>query len=296
MLFVLHKCKLLGKKFFLCSAMALYISSLNSGSNGNCYYIGNADEAILVDTGISCKETEKRLQQLGLDIQKVKAIFISHEHSDHIKGLPVIAGKYKLPVFISEKTYQYSGLSLAAESLQWITADAKVQVGSLSITSFSKLHDAYDPHSFMISDRGINVGVFTDIGKCCNNVRRYFSQCHAAFLEANYDEAMLENGRYPYFLKNRIRGGRGHLSNQEALEVFTSHRSAALSHLLLSHLSRDNNDPQLVADLFAAHAGATHIAVASRNEASELFTISNARASLIERKPEKKIVVQMALW
>ncbi|RYE16459.1 MAG: MBL fold metallo-hydrolase, partial [Sphingobacteriales bacterium] len=174
--------------------MALHFTSLNSGSNGNCYYIANNDEAVLVDTGISCKETEKRMQALGLSMQKVKAIFISHEHGDHIKGLAGIAGKYNLPVFISKKTYYKSGLSLKPSCLQWLCADSSVQVGNLEVHAFTKRHDAEDPHSFTIGCNGITVGVFTDIGAACNNVTRHFNRCHAAFLESNYDEEMLENG------------------------------------------------------------------------------------------------------
>lgn len=275
--------------------MALYISSLNSGSNGNCYYIANDNDAVLVDTGLSCRETEKRLAQLGLSMHRVKAIFISHEHTDHIKGLPALAARYKLPVFISPKTYEYSKLSLPAEMLQWISGHQQVQVGSLTITAFPKIHDAYDPHSFLISHAGITVGVFTDIGKCCKNVSGYFSKCHAAFLEANYDEDMLANGSYPIYLKKRITGGRGHLSNKQALEIFNRHRAPYLSHLLLSHLSGDNNDPSLLANLFATHAGSTNVIVASRYAASELFTI-NAEVKAAPVILPASTAVQMQLF
>lgn len=255
--------------------MALYFTSLNSGSNGNCYYIGNDAEAVLVDTGISCKETEKRMLSLGLDINKVKAIFISHEHTDHIKGLPLIAEKYKLPVYITSDTYKKSRLQLQPSCLQWIRATEKITIGSLCISAFSKCHDAEDPHSFIITDNGLTVGVFTDIGAACSNVTKYFKRCHAAFLEANYDEVMLENGSYPHYLKNRIRGGQGHLSNTQALEIFKQHSSPFLSHLLLSHLSKDNNDPVAVQQLFEKHTVHTKIIVASRYEASEIFSIAH---------------------
>ena len=275
--------------------MALHITSLNSGSNGNCYYIANDKEAVLVDTGLSCKETEKRMSTLGISMQKVKAIFISHEHTDHIKGLPVIAAKYKLPVFISKDTYRSSGLSLPSAALQWLTANNAVNIGGLSITGFTKQHDAEDPHSFIISDNDITVGVFTDIGICCPQVSEHFKRCNAAFLEANYDETMLENGRYPLFLKNRIRGGKGHLSNSQALEIFTTHRPAFMSHLLLSHLSKDNNDPLLVQQLFESKAELTKIIVASRYEATPIYTVTHN--GLSNMKPAIKLrPVQMGLF
>ncbi len=230
----------------------------------------------MIDTGISCKETEKRMGLLGLSMHKVKAIFISHEHTDHIKGLPVIATKYNLPVFISRGTYRHSGLSISPKALNWLSPGDSVFIGELCVTSFCKMHDAEDPHSFVVTHRGINVGVFTDLGVCCDQLIAHFKICHAAFLEANYDETMLENGRYPLFLKNRIRGGKGHLSNNQALDIFTKYRSPNMSHLLLAHLSKDNNDPQLVQRLFESQARQTKIIVASRYAATSIFTITDS--------------------
>ncbi len=260
--------------------MALFITSLNSGSNGNCYYIGNNTEAVLIDAGISCRETEKRMKKLGLSMSKIKAIFISHEHTDHIKGVESIAEKYNLPVFITAATAQRGRLHFKKELINYFVNDKTVNVGSLAVTAFSKLHDAIDPHSFIITGNGITVGVFTDIGTACTNVTTYFGQCHAAFLETNYDEEMLDRGSYPIFLKNRIRGGEGHLSNSKALEVFTAHRPSFMTHLLLSHLSMDNNNPQLVHQLFSSHANDVKIIVASRDEQSAVYTIhhQNMRA------------------
>ncbi|MDT3404696.1 MBL fold metallo-hydrolase [Mucilaginibacter terrae] len=196
--------------------MALYITSLNSGSNGNCYYVGNEHEAVLVDVGISCREVERRMLRLNLSMQKVKAIFISHEHSDHIRGLTVLSKKYQLPVYITTATMQYGRLFLEENLIQTFKAYEPVQVGGLSISAFPKFHDAAHPHSFVVSYNDVNVGVFTDIGAPCEHLIKHFKQCHAAFLEANYDEQMLAQGNYPYHLKKRITGGRGHLSNKQA--------------------------------------------------------------------------------
>lgn len=256
--------------------MSLFIASLNSGSNGNCYYIGNEYEAVLVDAGISCRETERRMKRLGLSMGKVKAIFISHEHSDHINGVRVLSAKYRLPVYITPGTLQNSGLSLDDELVTSFTAYEAVRIGNLSISAFPKFHDAAHPHSFIVEGGDIRIGVFTDIGVACNHVISHFKQCHAAFLEANYDVEMLEKGRYPYHLKRRIRSGHGHLSNSQALEIFINHRPAYMSHLLLSHLSRDNNDPQLVYELFSQHANGTEIVVASRYEESAVYHVAGA--------------------
>lgn len=253
--------------------MSLSFTSLNSGSNANCYYIGNEQEAILVDAGLSCRETEYRMNALGLSMQKVKAVFISHEHSDHIRGVERLAAKYRLPVMITERTCTNGNLRLSPEQKITFYAMEPVQVGELSVTAFPKFHDAADPHSFIISYRSVNVGVFTDIGRPCEKIAEYFNKCHAAFLESNYDATMLETGRYPAYLKNRIRGGNGHLSNTQALEIFKRHRPSFMSHLVLSHLSRENNSALLVQQLFDAHAGKTRIIVASRERATPVFTI-----------------------
>ncbi len=268
---------------FFVFEMALFITSLNSGSNGNCYYVANDTEAVLVDAGISCRETEKRMGLLNLSMNKVKAIFISHEHTDHIKGVESIAEKYSLPVYITNDTARRGRLHFKKQLINYFTGYEPVRIGDLSITAFPKLHDAADPHSFIISGNGITVGIFTDIGACCNHVTTHFSQCHAAFLEANYDEAMLEEGRYPLFLKNRIRGGNGHLSNAQALEIFITHRPSFMTHLLLAHLSKDNNNPQLVQQLFSDHANGIQIMIASREEQTPVFII---------RAEDKKMIIK----
>ncbi|HEX6334979.1 MAG TPA: MBL fold metallo-hydrolase [Flavisolibacter sp.] len=254
--------------------MSLFVSSLNTGSNGNCFYIGNHHEAILVDAGISCREIEKRMKRLGLLMSKVKAVFISHEHSDHIRGLPVLAKKYQVPVYITAGTLRYSGLSVSDSLVRPFTSYQQVHIGKLAVIPFPKKHDAADPFSFSIVHEDTRVGIFTDIGTPCEHVIQQFRKCHAAFLEANYDDEMLEKGSYPVYLKRRIRSEHGHLSNQQALELFCAHRPDFMSHLFLSHLSRNNNCPDLVHQLFRPHAGDVHVVVASRYEETKVYQIS----------------------
>ncbi|MFA5972778.1 MAG: MBL fold metallo-hydrolase [Lentimicrobiaceae bacterium] len=258
--------------------MSLYISSLNSGSNGNCYYVGNQHEAVLIDAGLSCRETETRISRLGLSMNKIKAIFISHEHSDHTRGTGVISRKYRIPVYFSPATYANSRLHLDTSLVRYFNSNEPTSIGDLSVNAFPKLHDASEPHSFTVTGNGITIGVLTDIGSVCDDVIRNFSQCHAAFLEANYDEEMLESGSYPVYLKKRIRSDLGHLSNIQSLELFTRHKPVFMSHLLLSHLSQDNNDPRIVHDLFTKQAGDTHIAIASRHQESVVYFINGEKA------------------
>lgn len=256
--------------------MSLFITSLNSGSNGNCYYIGNEREAVLIDAGISCREIEKRMKRLGLHIHKVKAVFISHEHSDHIKGINVLSKRYNLPVYTTTTTLSRGGFRVEEHLVRRFNSHEKILIGGIAITPFPKLHDACDPYSFVIGSGNVTVGVFTDIGVACENVIGHFKKCHAAFLECNYDGLMLEKGSYPYHLKKRISGGTGHLSNAQALELFLKYKPAFMSHLFLSHLSKNNNCPKLVSQLFSMHAGAVQIIVASRDEETSIYHIKGA--------------------
>jgi phosphoribosyl 1,2-cyclic phosphodiesterase len=265
---------------FYFERMYLDICSLNSGSNGNCYYIGNDEDAVLIDAGISCRETEKRMGRAGLSMKKVRAIFISHEHGDHIAGLDVLSRKFSLPVYITQQTVRGVRFTADTISLNDFLPHQAISIGSLQVRAFPKFHDAADPYSFIISNAAdVTVGVFTDLGRVCEELIRYFKQCNAAFLETNYDTDMLEKGGYPFHLKQRIRGGDGHLSNTEALDLFLKHRTPALQHLVLSHLSKNNNRPEIVEALFTQHAGGTKITVASRYKESLVYRVTGEPVS-----------------
>jgi len=276
--------------------MSLFITSLNSGSNGNCYYIGNGTEAVLIDAGISCRETEKRMKPLGLSMSAVRAIFVSHEHADHITGIPVLSKKYELPVYITAPTLLSCGLLIEKRLVHSFRANEIISVGSLSVKAFTKFHDASDPHSFIVSGNDINIGIFTDIGTTCKQVIRHFKKCNAAFLEANYCTDLLANGSYPYFLKQRISGDNGHLSNDQALELFIKHKNPNLSHLILSHLSKNNNSPTLVNRIFKKQAGKTKIIVASRYGETPVYCINAIPQTLPLKRNEKSSQLQLSLF
>ena len=266
--------------------MPLYTASLNSGSNGNCYYIGNEKEAVLVDVGISCRETERRMRRLALSMKKVKAIFVTHEHSDHINGVPMLSKKYQLPVYITPLTLSNSSARIKKELVREFKPNEAIAIGSLTIIAHPKFHDAVDPHNFIVTDGSVRIGVFTDIGHVCANVVDQFKGCHAAFLESNYDDKMLDEGGYPLHLKNRIRNGKGHLSNVQAAQLFMDHAPSCMSHLFLSHLSRHNNKPEIAQSLFKQIANGTEIVIASRYVETELYAIENT-AELINRSVNK---------
>jgi phosphoribosyl 1,2-cyclic phosphodiesterase len=278
--------------------LSLFIASLNSGSNGNCYYIGTQEEAVLIDAGISCRETERRMKRLELSIKKVKAIFITHEHADHINGLHKLVKKHKIPVYINHSTRRNQSLEWSEGMAVHFNAYEPIQIGALTITASPKFHDANDPHSFIVSYNNVNVGVFTDAGRVCENLIKNFQLCHAAFLESNYDEDMLQNGGYPLHLKNRIRGGHGHLSNKEALQLFMENRPSFMSHLILSHLSKNNNTPEIVENLFKSVAGNTQIIIASRKEESTVYHIEYVAGTSLRPKVNllKREEAQLSLF
>ena len=267
--------------------MSLFISSLNSGSNGNCYYIADGKDAVLVDVGISCREVEKRMDRLGLSMSKVRAIFISHEHSDHIRGLRVLAKKHQLLIYITPKTFIYSRLALESHLIRSFKAFDTIKIGGLEVYAFPKSHDAIDPHSFLVSGEGVNIGVFTDIGEVCEQVASNFQRCHAVFLETNYDDEMLDQGNYPFYLKHRIRGGKGHLSNKKALDLFVSHRPSYLSHVFLSHLSANNNCPVITQDLFNKHADKVNIILAPRDRETSVYRIEAHKVESTPLSPNR---------
>jgi phosphoribosyl 1,2-cyclic phosphodiesterase len=184
-----------------------------------------------------------------------------------------------LPVYITAGTLGNSRLHLDENLVKPFSAYEEIKIGGLTITAFPKEHDASEPHSFIIKGADTTIGVLTDIGVGCEHVVSNFKQCHAVFLETNYDEKMLEEGNYPYHLKRRISGGKGHLSNTQALEIFTKHKPGFMSHVFLSHLSRDNNNPEMVLELFSKHAGHTHVSVASRYQESAVYHITNGHDS-----------------
>jgi phosphoribosyl 1,2-cyclic phosphodiesterase len=249
------------------------ICAIASGSNGNCYYIGNDKDAILVDVGISRKQVLLRMEAMGLDQQKVSAIFISHEHADHMRGVKVLSKVLDVPVYMTKKTYESSWNPNRPGKYAFFKPDHPVTIGSVTVYPFLKNHDAIEPCSFRIEINGKQIGVFTDIGEPCENLISNFNQCDAMFLETNYDEDMLWNGSYPYYLKQRVASSKGHLSNYQALNLLKKHAGANLNHVLLSHLSQENNTPELAVKTFSEVNVRYTIKLTSRLKASEVFTI-----------------------
>ena len=251
----------------------LEICAIASGSNGNCYYIGNEKDAVLIDAGISCKQIVKRMAARGLDIEKIKAVFITHEHSDHLRGARVTAKKLRVPVYMTAKTYVASYNNLKPDYPRFFEPGDVTEVGLFKIHSFLKNHDASDPCSFRVEYSGKNIGIFTDIGEPCENVKLHLQKCDALFLETNYDETMLREGRYPYYLKQRILSDFGHLSNLQALKLLQEFAGLNLKHVFLSHLSAENNTPEIAFETLKVLQNKYELRLTSRFDAADVCEI-----------------------
>ncbi len=224
--------------------------SLSSGSNGNAFFIETGGDAYLVDAGISCKQILLRLKQIGSHIDDIKGIFITHEHSDHIRGLTVLLKKHQVPIYITEKTYHKASIPINQENLRFIEADGSITLNQTVVQSMRKSHDAVEPALFRFSYKEKNISVITDAGYGCDNVIEGIRSSDILFLESNYDEKMLWSGFYPDFLKRRVASNYGHLSNDTAANLVLQYASPKLTHLFLSHLSENNNTPNLATEAF----------------------------------------------
>lgn len=249
------------------------ICALASGSNGNCYYVGNEEEAILVDIGISNRQLNKRLKEVGLSAQKIKAVFITHEHTDHIKGLRSITDRNEIQAFITKRTSQRARKDYLANKLNYFEAGDTLSVGKIKVHSFSKKHDAIDPVSFRIEINEKNIAVLTDLGTACENTVSNIKLCDAAFLESNYEHDILMGGKYPFFLKQRVASDKGHLSNSQALELVASLNGSPLKTIILSHISADNNRVDLAKDIFKPLEEKYCIEATSRHAPTAVFEI-----------------------
>ena len=249
------------------------LCAIASGSNGNCYYIGNHRDAVLVDAGISARLILARMKNQNLDSSRVKAIFITHEHSDHAMGARVLSKRMHIPVFVTSRTFVGMYPNQKPLGPRFFVPGQAIQVGSFLIHTFLKNHDAAEPCSFRIEHDGMHVGVFTDIGSACENVRKHLRRCHALFLETNYDDTMLREGRYPWSLKQRILSDHGHLSNDQAFELLKNHSGSQLEVVFLSHLSAENNTPEKAISRFEALKEKYKIRLTSRHAPTDVFIL-----------------------
>ena len=224
--------------------------SIASGSSGNCIYVGSDNSHVLVDAGISNKRIEQGLNEIGLKGADVNGIVITHEHSDHTKGLGVLARKYGVPIYGTRETLEeiaamkYLG-EYPKELLKPILPDVNFFIGDLEINPFSINHDAANPVAYRIQCERKSVAVATDLGNFDQYIVDHLQGLDAILLEANHDVNMLQAGPYPYHLKRRILGDYGHLSNENCGRLLNHILHDKLKKILLGHLSKENNYEEL---------------------------------------------------
>lgn len=230
--------------------MALKFCSLSSGSSGNCYLIGSEETYILIDAGISAKKITTGLSKLNLEPNDISAILVSHEHSDHIKGIDVLSKKYNIPVYSNEKTAE----QLKNLCKYWELTDSRLfsinyefNIGDLTLKAFPVSHDAADTVGFSVVNNNSKICTATDTGYVTDDILKEMADSDLIILEANHDEDILKMGRYPWFLKQRILGNHGHLSNESAAEAIakTIISNPSKKSFLLAHLSHENNFPEM---------------------------------------------------
>lgn len=262
------------------------LCSIASGSSGNCIYVGSADTHILVDAGISCKRIEEGLKKAQLSGKDISAVFVTHEHSDHIQGLGVLARKYQIPIYATHGTVAgiLDGAKIGKvdpDLFHEIITDEDVTVGDLVVHPFRISHDANDPCGYRFSCDGVKAAVATDMGTFDAYTVENLQGLQAVLLEANHDVRMLQAGPYTYALKQRILSDKGHLSNDNTGLLLNQILHPDLRHILLGHLSHENNMPELAFETVKLEINAADtpyraeeldLHVADRKEAGMVFS------------------------
>src|SRR5437879_920960 len=235
------------------ASMGVSVSMLASGSRGNCAMVASSRTRILVDAGISCRETFKRMKALAEDPYSLSAVLITHEHTDHVYGLATLAKKLHIPIFMTGATHQAwaravrdeSGERPQLEKLEKFESGHSFQIGDISVKPFTIPHDAADPVGFTFRADGIKIGIATDLGYVPVSVRDHLRGCDVLVMESNHDLEMLRGGPYPWSVKQRVMSRVGHLSNEALADFFSGDYDGGATYVVLAHLSEQNNHPEI---------------------------------------------------
>jgi phosphoribosyl 1,2-cyclic phosphodiesterase len=233
--------------------MCVRLTVLASGSKGNSAVIASSRTRLLVDAGLSCRETLKRMSTAGEDPQALTGILISHEHSDHVAGLRVLARKLKVPVYMTAATNEMWARQCGKQEthldrLEPFSSGNSFQIGDIQVTPFTIPHDAADPVAFAFRVEGVKLAIVTDLGYMPASVRDNIRDSDLLMVESNHDLEMLRIGRYPWSVKQRVMSRVGHLSNAALAEFFASDYDGNAAFVVLAHLSEENNHPEIARD------------------------------------------------
>jgi phosphoribosyl 1,2-cyclic phosphodiesterase len=234
----------------------LSVTFLGSGSRGNATLVCCGETTLLLDCGFSARETARRMAEIGADADEVTALLVTHEHSDHVSGVPVFARRHRVPVFATARTARAAGLhDERGCELHSLSIGDESLIGEVRVRAFRTSHDAADPVGFVFTaPDGTRIGIATDLGVFTAEVAEALSGCAVIGIETNHDHAMLESGPYPAFLKRRIASQLGHLSNHDACSALESLAHDGLTHVAGLHVSQENNTPGLAKRSLSARA------------------------------------------
>lgn len=244
------------------------LTVLASGSRGNCSVLASSRTRLLVDAGLSCREICRRMALARHDPLQLSAVLISHEHSDHISGVYVLARKLKIPVYMTAATYRawkryirdrYYGVTPELAKIETFEPGRQVTIGDISVLPFTIPHDAVDPVGFTFRVEGVKIGMVTDLGYMPRSVADHLRGCDGLMIESNHDLEMLRIGPYPWAVKQRVMSRVGHLSNEALADFFAKDYDGSAAFLVLAHLSEQNNHPDLA-------RGAAERALAARRD------------------------------
>lgn len=253
---------------------------LASGSKGNAIYISGGGATLLIDVGLSGKEIQKRMALRGLDPESIDAIVITHEHTDHIRGAGILSRRFNLPIYINKKTYKAGEKTIGkAHALEFIDCGKDFFIGDMKIHPFSISHDAVDPSGFVIECMEMKIGVATDLGIANLVVREHLKNAHLLILESNHDPVMLiENDNYPWALKQRVKGRKGHLANEDTRDLLVELVHDRLHHVILAHLSEENNtrEKARASAVQALNGSKIALSIAAQHEPGQVIRITSS--------------------
>jgi len=238
----------------------MQFASLGSGSRGNATLVRSGTTLVMVDCGFSCRETERRMQRLGCAPEQLTAILVTHEHGDHLRGVPALARRYRLPVWLTNGTRRQLG-DEELPDVRCLDGESRFGIGALEVRPYTVPHDAREPCQFVFSDGNHRFAMLTDTGRITAHIRTCLDACDALLLECNHDTEMLVTGPYPAGLKQRVGGPLGHLSNTQAAALLEQIDTGRLQHIVAGHLSDRNNRPELARAALAQALGCAPDAV-----------------------------------
>ena len=264
-----------------------------SGSSGNCVYVGTETTHLLIDAGLSGKRTEAGLSYIFRkfgEVPKITGILVTHEHSDHVSGVGILSRRYNLPVYASANTWRFflrhGTIGEVAPNLRKTVIPGEIiEIGDMEILAFEVPHDASQPVGYHICGNGFKAAVATDMGYVTDTVRNLLRDVNVMLIESNHDVEMLQNGRYPKALKERVAGSRGHLSNVAAGALLADVADGGSKHIFLGHLSEENNRPMIALDtvqniLIANGIAVDKLYVADRHEPSEMVELKTVHKNI----------------